>query len=136
MRASLLAPLAVLAAGIAMIVAAVAAGEADVSLLLIFPVISGSGWLFAAGTLLVILSFVLGLILLARGYEGPEIGPETMLTGTMAREPTQKQTKYGGVVLIGPIPIAFGSDKKTATLMLVIGVVLAVVLLGLLILLA
>jgi uncharacterized protein (TIGR00304 family) len=122
-------PAAFFACGVALIAAAVATGEADVSLVVIFPLFSGSGWMFISGVLLMIAGFVTFFFAMfsaaARGV--PDTEPRTEV-GLPGRRP---ETRYGGVVLIGPVPIAFGSDRKTAMTMLVIGVVLAAVFIGL-----
>ncbi|BFH72638.1 DUF131 domain-containing protein [Sulfurisphaera javensis] len=38
----------------------------------------------------------------------------------------EERTEYGGVIFIGPIPIVFGSSKKIARVMLIIGVIIFV----------
>ncbi|MCU0853110.1 MAG: DUF131 domain-containing protein [Thermoplasmata archaeon] len=124
-------PAAFFACGVALIAAAVATGEADVSLVVIFPVFSGSGWMFISGVLLMIAGFVAFFLAMfsAAAYGVPDMEPRTE-AGSPGR---RTETRYGGVVLIGPVPIAFGSDRKTAMTMLVIGVVMAAVFIGLLI---
>jgi uncharacterized protein (TIGR00304 family) len=115
----------------ACIAAAVAGGEADVSLLLIFPVFSGSGWLFILGTLLIVLSFFAGFAMIVIG--GTETDrPQFESLESTSPSPTQRKTTYGGVVLVGPIPIAFASSKNMAIFMLMIGIALAMVFLGIL----
>jgi uncharacterized protein (TIGR00304 family) len=37
------------------------------------------------------------------------------------------EVKGGGVILIGPIPIIFGSDAKWATIMIILAIVLVVI---------
>ena len=120
-------PIGLFVAGLACITASVLTGEAEVSLFLIFPVFSGASGLFLLGTLLIILSFVAGFMLLtigqieiAGGNFGIPSGGADQVEGTSER-------KFGGVVLVGPVPIAFGSDKNMALAMLVIGIVLAIV---------
>ena len=125
-------PVLVFAAGLACIAVAVAEGEAEVSLLLIFPVFSGSSALFMLGTLLIVLSFFVGFAMLAMGQK--ELGRfQRELGQPVEQRQPQKETKYGGVVLVGPVPIAFGSDRTTAVIMLIIGIVLAIVVLGLIV---
>jgi uncharacterized protein (TIGR00304 family) len=120
-----LAPVGLFVAGVACIAASVASGETDVSLLVIFPVFTGSSGLFLLGIALVVFSFIIGFMALVAGQAelagamlGSEGAPGTAKAGT--------ERKYGGVVLIGPVPIAFGSDKRMALAMLVIGIVLAI----------
>jgi uncharacterized protein (TIGR00304 family) len=123
-----LAPVGLFVAGVACIAASVASGETDVSLLVVFPVFTGSSGLFLLGTALVVFSFIVGFMALVAGQAelaGAMLGgrgaPGTAKAGT--------EKKYGGVVLIGPVPIAFGSDKTMALAMLVTGIVLAIVVL-------
>jgi uncharacterized protein (TIGR00304 family) len=129
-----LVPVALFASGVALIGISVTSGEAEVSLVLIFPVISGSGGMFILGTVLIIFSFVVGFALLAMGQlevQRAMLGPSR---GDYWRpEDSKTEKKYGGVVLVGPIPIAFGSDKTVALIMLVVGIVMAIILLGILI---
>jgi uncharacterized protein (TIGR00304 family) len=125
-------PIALFLAGVLAIGYAVATGEAEVSLVIIFPVFSGSSGLFLLGVLLLVASFFVGFALLAFAQSS-----EQEVRGTNpVKEPSGTKSSYGGVVLIGPIPIAFGSDKSIAMLMLVIGIILAVILIGGLLLLS
>jgi uncharacterized protein (TIGR00304 family) len=118
-------PIAVFVSGIACVAAAVAGGEADVSLFLIFPVFSGSSWLFILGTLLIVLSFFIGFAMIAVG--GTEADrPQPGSVEPCSPATTQRKTTYGGVVLIGPIPILFASSKNMAILMLIVGIALAI----------
>jgi len=120
------APIGLFIAGIVCIVASVLTGEAEVSLFLVVPVFSGSGGLFILGIALIVFSFVAGFMFLMMGQmeiAGASFEPAG---DEMERRFGKSDRKYGGVVLIGPVPIAFGSDKKTALAMLVIGIVLGV----------
>ncbi len=112
-------------------VVAVATGDADVSLVLIFPVLSGSSAVFLLGVLLIFLSFVVGFAMIAKsGIIPPEMQESSV--PTKQADNTERRTEFGGVVLIGPIPIAFGSNKKVALVMLVIGIAAALLMVGLL----
>ena len=126
-------PLALFVSGLGLVAASVATGEAELSLLVVFPVVSGSGGLFLLGALLIAASFLIGFLwLLATAGQMP--APRN--DGVAAPgEPAGGGTKYGGVVLIGPVPIVFGSTRRMALAMLVVGIVTAVVLLGLVFLL-
>jgi uncharacterized protein (TIGR00304 family) len=119
----------VFVSGIACIAAAAVGGEADVRLFLIFPVFSGSSWLFILGTLLIVLSFFVGFAIVAiGGTEADRSQPGSVEPRSPAT--SQRRTTYGGVVLVGPIPIAFASSKNMAIFMLMIGIALAMVFLG------
>lgn len=114
------------AAGVACIAASVLVGETEVSLLVIFPVFTGSSGLFLLGTALVVFSFVVGFASLMIGQAelaGAMLSPRE---GGPATRSAGVDKKYGGLVLIGPVPIAFGSDRNTALMMLVVGIVLAI----------
>ena len=123
-------PIGMFLGGIALVAAAVVTGEADVSLVLIIPVFSGSSALFLLGVLLIVASFIVGFVLVATG--SVEVEPSQGAQETASPMSTgSRRTEYGGVVLVGPIPIAFGSSRNMAIVMLVIGVVATVLLLGL-----
>ncbi len=116
-----------------MILAAVAAGTAQVNLLLVFPVITGTSYVFFIGVLLLVVSFFVGfaLIMMAQleATYHREDWPEEVerdIHGTAVPPAHQKKPDFGGLVLVGPIPIAFGSSKSIAVFMLVAGVVLVI----------
>jgi uncharacterized protein (TIGR00304 family) len=120
-------PIALFVSGVICIAAAILAGEAEVSLFLIFPVFSGSSGLFMLGTVLILLTFITGFMLLTIGQlELASAASEPQDMG-YAEDSSGADRKFGGLVLIGPVPIAFGSDRKIALAMLVLGIVLAIV---------
>lgn len=131
MRRSFWIPIAMFVAGLGLIVTDVATGEADLSLFIIFPVFSGTTAIFLLGTSLIVSSFILGFVLIAwdSGALDERARAETSRTSDGSQG---RSVQYGGVVLLGPIPIAFGSNKKIALVMLVVGIVMAIVILGLL----
>jgi len=128
-------PVFVFLAGVACIIAAAATGEAEVQLFIIFPIISGSSLLFIVGVLLIVASFVLGFILAATTITEMEpvqpLPPKDTVRAGQTTEGPRRNTRYGGVVLIGPIPIIFGSDRKMAWTMLALAIILIVVVLAL-----
>ncbi len=74
-------------------------------------------FLIVAGILLIIFGFFLiifGMMRSARESEERGVGQET----------GKKRVKGGGVILIGPIPIVFGTDKKYALALMVLAIVL------------
>ena len=127
-HARLLLPVALFMGGMALIGASVASGEAEMSLVVIFPVFSGSGGVFLLGVSLVVLSLLMGFAFMAMGqmetagYQR-QAGEDVMRPGGSHG----RETKVGGVVLVGPVPIAFGSSMKVAIIMMAVGIVLAVV---------
>jgi uncharacterized membrane protein len=95
-------PLALLAGGIGLLAYAVARGDASVALFLVIPVVYGASFEFFLGVVLLFL----GLVTLpwALGYtveraEPPDASPRK---GTPPSE-------VGGLILLGPLPIFFGS---------------------------
>jgi len=120
MRKWLLASLLLFVSGVALIIASVSNGEGQVGLFLIFPFIVTQGWTGAAGSLLLFLAIIsvfIGLWTSATQYPGQA----PVETGSPMPAALTKKN-YGGVVLIGPIPIVFGSDEKIAKSMLIIAV--------------
>ena len=120
--------------GMCLIAASVATGEADISLVVVIPVISGTGGVFLLGILLIVAGLVLGFTLIAmRGAEwaGHHEPARTDENGLHHATRKKREVRYGGVVLIGPIPIAFGSNRRMAITMLVVGIIIAVVTLAL-----
>lgn len=96
-----LVPVLLLAAGVGCFVVAVATGAAATGVFVIFPFIIGSGPLAFLAALLV----AAGLLTLPWAFTpAPEIGP--------SRPPPVEQrpsSSWGGVALVGPVPIFFGS---------------------------
>ncbi len=122
-------------AGIALIVWAGLRGEAEFYLVLIIPVISGSGGVFAAGVLLLI--FGVMLLFFAMSLRSVERYPEqTPQARPPARAPRTGEpssgggAQWGGVVFIGPIPITFGSGPRMERLMVVAAIIMALLMLA------
>jgi uncharacterized protein (TIGR00304 family) len=124
-------PICLLAAGLSLVVVSVANGEADVSLVVIFPVISGSGSLFLIGVALVVMGILSGFMLIVATSYGaaPDSGDSSW--GDAGGGTGEKGSKYGGVILIGPIPIVFGSNAKIAYVMLAVAVGIVIFVLAL-----
>ncbi len=135
--------LLMLMAGIALLAWAVSSGDAELYLVVIIPVITGTGPVFAGGAIL----FMLGLMVTFLGlsmraaesmdlHEGP---PPTPATGSSpgpqaGAPPASGGTEFGGVIFLGPIPIVFGKGQRTSKWMLVgsivFGILMIVFLLG------
>ncbi len=100
-----------MAFGLVLFATAVLYGDARVALLLFIPIIYGGGILLLMGTLLFIIGFIL------------------LFFSPLLEENTGPEKSYGGVILIGPIPIVFGSDTNITKIMLYLGLALAIILL-------
>ncbi len=120
--------LGLLLAGGALMVASVATGQGQVSLVLIVPVFWGTGALGFLAVATLFLGF--GVLLFGPLFQGVPLGTESAEAPTP--EPPAVATappaapRYGGVVVVGPFPIAFGSDRQLATWMLVVGLAIAI----------
>jgi uncharacterized protein (TIGR00304 family) len=106
-RAALLGAIALLVGGAGLIVYSAIAGSSTVALLLVFPVVSGSSIPFLVGVLLVFVGFV--VLPFALAGEWAEVPLPTSSTPDRQAE---SSSAVGGFVLIGPVPILFGSWKK------------------------
>lgn len=119
--------LALFAASMILLGASVATGDGEIGLFLIFPFIIAQGPIAIAGAVLLmmaVLCMFIGMWRASEAAQTQEAGPDSASGRNAATK-----NKFGGVVLIGPIPIAFGSDKGIAKNMLLIGAVLFIVLL-------
>lgn len=103
-------PPLVLASGIVVIVAAIVLGQARFALFLIFPVVYGGGPLAFLGGLLV----TAGLLLYFFRFTAPFRTPDSPLQSPQSAMRARK----GGVILIGPIPVIYGSEPRVARWML------------------
>jgi uncharacterized protein (TIGR00304 family) len=106
MRLRQLGSAAALFAGVALIVLSVIDGGASVSLLVIIPIISGSSLVFLLGVVLLIAGFF--SLPFALAVVDDDAAP-TLPASTTPTSGTSGDV--GGVVLIGPVPIVFGSWK-------------------------
>lgn len=142
-RGLLGAGLPILFAGLALLAWAVSSGDADFYLVVIVPVISGTGPVFAAGVLL----FMLGLVVTFMGLSLRSLEAMDRMEGTRPRPgagpvdvprgstpPPGGGTEFGGVIFLGPVPIVFGKGPGTGRWMLiasiVFGILMIVFLLG------
>ena len=118
MRRWFLIALLLFASAIILMIVSVASGEGQVGLFLIFPFMVAWGPTAVAGSILLFLAVISFFIGFLRSGD-------VVLQDAGGADPVAKTgRKFGGVVMIGPIPIVFGSDRKTANWMLLAGVVL------------
>lgn len=89
-------------AGIIILIFAIMSGAVLFGLFLIFPVIIGTGIIAALSFILIFAGIFILFFSLPFGIK--EVENE--------ERPRNVNTKFGGVVLIGPFPLVFGSDKK------------------------
>lgn len=113
MRVAVAVALVLLGSGAAALAYAASIGQATFALVLIVPVLVGTGpWAFLGG-LLVMAGLFLGFAALASR-------PAAEVPGAGAPPPPTEERRAAGFVLIGPVPIAFGSTRALAVAMLVL----------------
>ncbi len=103
MRAGPVVSGALLAAGVGLVADAVVRGGARASLVVVIPVVSGGSAEFLVGVLLLVVGFFSLPFTL-----GTLAAPEPS-SGT---DPSPSPWSHGGVVLIGPVPLFFGSWRS------------------------
>ncbi|MCI4372633.1 MAG: DUF131 domain-containing protein [Thermoplasmata archaeon] len=104
-------PALILGIGIALIADAVVRGSASVALLAIFPVVSGNSTEFLLGVVLLLVGFLtlpFAFFSFHEMSDAPPIGAAPLRGETPTGE-------VGGLVLIGPVPIFFGSWKSVSS---------------------
>ncbi len=99
--------------GIALFIVSAVRGEGGMALFFIFPIFYSTGPLGALGMLLIFASIFLFFI---APFTYNEEKISKINENEMPRKENQIRSEkhYGGVILIGPIPIVFGSDKNQA----------------------
>jgi len=70
--------------------------------------------------------FNLGLLL---GLAGVALAIVAIFVAIMRSARGTGKVRGGGVVMIGPVPIVFGTDKESARILILLGIVLMIVLL-------
>ena len=118
--------------GLSLFVLSASQGEGGFVLFLIFPVFYSTGVWGLAAILLIFVGFL--LIFISPFYESSHISTyqphfEERKEENIVEKRTEKH--YGGVVLIGPIPIIFGSDRNMVMLS-ILAVILILVAIGIL----
>lgn len=118
-------------------------GQLNVALFLIFPVFYGTGFLPLLGMLLLFAAFIAWASSSFAGMRAGDYGdayasdppvrrygssgPETVDVGRgHEEEKPRRRVRGGGLVMIGPIPIVFGSDRGVVKGLLILGLILTV----------
>ena len=130
MRGLRLAALAALLAGIALLVYAGMQGSLRVGFFLIIPFFYGTGAAAALGMLLLMAAGVLWFMGAFQALAPPPSdGGEAPPPAGGAHAPperVERRSSSGGVVLLGPIPIVWGSDRRVLPWMVATGAALLV----------
>ena len=72
------------------------------------------------------LLFNIGLLLALVGFA---VGIVAFFVAILRSTRGSGQVRGGGVVMIGPVPIMFGTDKQSARILMLLGIVLMIILL-------
>ena len=118
-------PLLFLIFGIAFLVIGYLSGELEAGLIIIFPILIGSGPFAFLGFVFIFLS-VVSIFLLQYSYLNKS--EENYFGINDSNSKAKQSIKGGGVVFIGPIPIVFGSSWKIAIILLIIAMILFLIL--------
>jgi len=97
-------------------------GEAEVGVVLIFPFIIGSGIL----SLLGMMFLFFGVLLYMSGLYHHNLCGHPIVGNEVSHESSKPKLRGGGVVLIGPIPIIFGTSWKMTIVALEITIIVLV----------
>jgi uncharacterized membrane protein len=112
--------------GVVLLGEAVSTGGARLYLFLIIPVLTGTSAIFGASVIFLVLGFFL-LPFAFAGEEPPEPPEQRPSQGS----PTSEEAGSGGMVLLGPVPIFFGTWRQNPPISyrwaVLLGVVLAAV---------
>jgi uncharacterized membrane protein len=112
-RARSAVPVALLVAGVALVADAVLRGGATVSLVVVVPVVSGDSAEFLLGIVALVAGFLSLPFLLG---EAVDPGEPTLASEPPSAAPVPSEgPTTGGLVLVGPVPIFFGSWRNVST---------------------
>ena len=112
--------------GAIFVIAGVLGGDIEGGVFLVFPFLVGSGPYALVG----LLCIFFGSILLFFGFlSSSQVSFDIPFEDKQNKHKMDKSIKGGGVVLIGPIPIVFGSHWKITVVLMLITLALVLVLL-------
>ena len=122
---------ALIVAGLALSAVAVAQGQMRLALIIIFPVFYAEGLLAGLGVVLIfigMLALLASFVTLDRPRHAAgetEIAERNPANGEEERE----KVRGGAVILLGPIPIVFGSDWRMAVAAMILAILLIAIVL-------
>ena len=125
MKKLVLLSLLLMALGVAFFSLSFLSGSGGVALFFVFPVFYSTGLYGALGMFLIFVGFF--ILFLAPFYYANDTYEGMSDHTTFPHEENEKgSAHFGGVILIGPIPIVFGSDKNYALYALLITLLILV----------
>lgn len=108
--------------GIAFFAFGILSGDVETGVFIVFPFLAGSGIYTFLGFICIFIAILLFIFGFSRSTSedfGTNSGEQT--------QPKKTSVKGGGVVLIGPIPIVFGSSWKIAFILMIAAIILVLV---------
>lgn len=112
-----------LIAGIAFFVLGFLHGDVETGIFVIFPFLAGSGIYAFVGFIFIFIAILLFMF----GF-ATYVRPDEFQVDYDEYQPRKKiSVKGGGVVLIGPIPIVFGSNWKIAVVLMILAIIIILV---------
>lgn len=127
MRALRILAIAMILAGAAILSYAIITGEMRLALALFFiPVIYGSSWLGGLAIGLIVLGILLWMADAFLRGSSQQASESRQRPAAEAGSGPSIRKEFGGVVLIGPIPIVFGSSHRAALYAVVTAVVVLI----------
>jgi uncharacterized membrane protein len=106
-------PVAALVAGVSLVAYSVLVSAASVSLVVFVPVLSGRSTVFLGGVALLIVGF-LTLPVAFAGPARPGTPPPSSPAASPLADEDAESAGVGGLLLIGPVPIFFGSWSRVS----------------------
>ena len=103
--------------GFGLILLAISSGEVKGGFFVVFPFLVGAGIYASLGILLIFLAFVMLIFGIFESFKGENFEIEPI-------EKPEKKVEGGGVVLIGPFPIVFGTNSRIALILIVLAITL------------
>jgi len=98
-------------------------GDIQTGVILVFPFLAGSGIYAFAGFIFIFIAILLFMFSFKTNVESDKL---KMDQGN-SQQTNKASVKGGGVVLIGPIPIIFGSNWKIAVFLMVLAIIFILV---------
>lgn len=103
--------------GLILLSLSIITGEVTVGIIIIFPIIMGTGVFAITGILL----FIAGFLLISFGWMTQTV---SFHQDHIVKEKTQKRVQSSGIILIGPLPIIWGSNWKIMVFLIVLAIIL------------
>ena len=114
--------------GLFFIISAFINNKAEFGFILFFPFIIGSGINIFLGFIFVFIAITTLFFRFANKYTVNN----NLIDNDIKNNDTKKSAKFGGLILLGPIPIVFGSSWKITLIILFFGILVLITLLILL----